>query len=91
MTTGRLGWVVLVAAGVAAGCGSTPPLPGCATGSQHCSDAASDVAAADAPELRAHILLQFTGPAYGWMWPFPKAVNRWFDEALADVRAELGA
>jgi hypothetical protein len=24
------------------------------------------------------------------MWPFPGAVNRWFDEALADVRAELG-
>jgi hypothetical protein len=38
--------------------------------------------------LREHLVARFTGPDYGWMWPFPKAVNRWFDEALADVRAE---
>jgi hypothetical protein len=44
-----------------------------------------------AASLRPHIVKRFTGPEYGWMWPFPKAVNRWFDEALADVRAELGA
>ncbi len=44
-----------------------------------------------AANLRPHIVKRFTGPEYGWMWPFPKAVNRWFDEALADVRAELGA
>ena len=44
-----------------------------------------------AANLRPHIVKRFTGPEYGWMWPFPSAVNRWFDEALADVRAELGA
>jgi hypothetical protein len=43
-----------------------------------------------AANLRAHIVKRFTGADYGWMWPFPGAVNRWFDEALADVRAELG-
>jgi hypothetical protein len=43
-----------------------------------------------AANLRPHIVQRFTGPDYGWMWPFPTAVNRWFDEALADVRAELG-
>lgn len=43
-----------------------------------------------AARLRAHIVKRFTGPEYGWMWPFPKTVNAWFDEALADVRAELG-
>ena len=43
-----------------------------------------------AANLRAHIIKRFTGPEYGWMWPFPGTVNRWFDEALADVRAELG-
>lgn len=41
-----------------------------------------------AASLREHIVGRFTGPEYGWMWPFPKVVNRWFDEALADVRAE---
>jgi len=44
-----------------------------------------------AANLRPHIVKRFTGPEYGWMWPFPGAVNRWFDEALADVRAELGS
>ncbi len=33
--------------------------------------------------LRPHILEWFTGPRYGWMWPFPSQVGRWFDEAAA--------
>ena len=41
-----------------------------------------------AEALRAHIVARFTGPEYGWMWPFSRAVNRWFDEALADARAQ---
>lgn len=32
---------------------------------------------------RAHILAQFTGASYGWMWPFPGALERWYDEVLA--------
>jgi hypothetical protein len=44
-----------------------------------------------AANLRAQIVRRFTGPEYGWMWPFPRTVNAWFDEALADVKAELGA
>jgi hypothetical protein len=44
-----------------------------------------------AANLRPHIVRRFTGPDYGWMWPFPRTVNRWFDEALKDVRAELGS
>jgi hypothetical protein len=35
--------------------------------------------------LRPMIVRRFTGPDYGWMWPFPRAVNRWFDEALAEL------
>jgi hypothetical protein len=40
----------------------------------------------DEPALRAHIVLQFTGPAYGWMWPFPRAVNGWYDAVVAELR-----
>lgn len=43
-----------------------------------------------AEDLRAHIKRRFTGPEYGWMWPFPDAIDRWFDEAMADIRAEHG-
>lgn len=50
--------------------------------------AAADVwgpARARAPELRAHVVRQFTSAAYGWMWPFPAQVNRWIDEVLASL------
>jgi hypothetical protein len=39
---------------------------------------------------RPHIKQRFVGPEYGWMWPFPRAIDRWFDEAMADIRAENG-
>ncbi|MFW6051468.1 MAG: hypothetical protein ACODAU_09855 [Myxococcota bacterium] len=41
--------------------------------------------AARDPALRAHILRQFTSGAYGWMWPFPQAVNKWIDTVLAEL------
>ncbi|HMI83442.1 MAG TPA: hypothetical protein VK550_05065 [Polyangiaceae bacterium] len=47
------------------------------------------LAAARAPDLRRHILQQFTSGAYGWMWPFPSMLNRWYDEALHRIEAEL--
>jgi len=36
---------------------------------------------------RAWYLKQFVSSAYGYMWPFPKTVSRWFDEAVARVKA----
>lgn len=44
-----------------------------------------------AAALRSHVKRRFVGPDYGWMWPFPRAIDRWFDEAMADVRAELSS
>jgi hypothetical protein len=35
--------------------------------------------------FRDHILDQFTGPAYGWMWPFRRSLERWYDRVLAGV------
>ena len=45
-----------------------------------------DLAAAEA--LRSTIVPRFTGAEYGWMWPFPGAVHLWFDEAIADLKAQ---
>ena len=42
---------------------------------------------AAASELREGIVSRFTGPDYGWMWPFPKTINRWFDEAIDEARS----
>lgn len=45
-------------------------------------------AAAD-PQLRREIVQRFCGPDYGWMWPFSRAVNRWYDVALAQIATEI--
>ncbi len=36
---------------------------------------------------RSHVLQQFTGPSYGWMWPFRRALERWYDGVLARLPA----
>jgi len=35
--------------------------------------------------LREHVIRQFTSGAYGWMWPFPRAVARWFDRFVSSL------
>lgn len=37
--------------------------------------------------LEEEIVQRFTGPDYGWMWPFPRTVRRWFASALRDMVA----
>jgi hypothetical protein len=34
---------------------------------------------------RDHIVEQFTGPSYGWMWPFRSQIERWYDQVLATL------
>ena len=41
--------------------------------------------AAHSSSLRAHIVRRFTGPDYGWMWPFERSVQAWYDQALANL------
>jgi hypothetical protein len=38
--------------------------------------------------LEPEILRRYVGPDYGWMWPFPGMVRRWFREVIADLEAE---
>src|SRR5690606_36727942 len=37
---------------------------------------------------RHQIVERFVSADYGWMWPFPRAVGRWYDREIA--RLELG-
>jgi len=37
--------------------------------------------------LRGEIVRRFTSADYGWMWPFPRVVNGWFDAAVASLPA----
>lgn len=43
------------------------------------------LAAARDPRLRERIVSRFTGPAYGWMWPFRGQVERWYDAVLEEL------
>ena len=36
---------------------------------------------------RARVIDQFLGPAYGWMWPFRQALERWYDRVLSSLPA----
>lgn len=42
----------------------------------------------DARALRGFLKARFTGADYGWMWPFPKVIDRWFDDVIARVERE---
>lgn len=42
-----------------------------------------------AEALEDYLVDRYVGPDYGWMWPFPKTIRRWFREALARTRARV--
>jgi hypothetical protein len=44
-----------------------------------------------ARSLEDEIVRRYVGPDYGWMWPFPQTVRRWFREAIADLEAEAAS
>lgn len=46
------------------------------------------LAALDDPLLRREIVRRFVSGDYGWMWPFSRTIERWFDQAVADIREE---
>lgn len=56
-----------------------------ATAEVHGLEAARD------PGLHAYLRAQFTGPAYGWMWPFDRVVQSWIDRTLREIALEHGA
>jgi hypothetical protein len=41
-----------------------------------------------APSFRDYLVRQFVGPSYGWMWPFRRAVEAWYERAVAALDAE---
>lgn len=50
--------------------------------------AAAEVWGVELPKrasFRNHIIEQFLGPSYGWMWPFRADLERWYDRVLATV------
>ena len=46
-----------------------------------CGSAALEDAA-----LREQIVRRFTGPDYGWMWPFRSVVEGWYDRVVTELR-----
>jgi hypothetical protein len=38
--------------------------------------------------LKERLISRFTGPDYGFMWPFPNQVARWYEIALDRIRTQ---
>jgi hypothetical protein len=38
--------------------------------------------------LRAWLVDRYCGPDYGWMWPFPGTINRWFDLCMQKIQSQ---
>lgn len=47
------------------------------------------VAALADNRYRESIVRQFTGPEYGWMWPFPRRINEWYDSIQKQIESEI--
>jgi hypothetical protein len=45
------------------------------------------IEAARAQSLHDHIIRRFTGPDYGYMWPFPNVVRGWIAKTLAEIES----
>jgi hypothetical protein len=41
--------------------------------------------------LRGEIVRRFVSGDYGWMWPFSRVIERWFDQALTEIESEFAA
>lgn len=41
--------------------------------------------AAHSAQLKAHILDRFCSADYGWMWPFPRQLARWYEQSLRSL------
>ena len=39
-------------------------------------------------KAREQIVERFTGPDYGWMWPFRSMVEGWYDRVVNELQAE---
>lgn len=39
---------------------------------------------------REHVIEQFTSASYGWMWPFRRSLERWYDGVLAELPTGVG-
>jgi hypothetical protein len=44
--------------------------------------------AVEQPALRIQIIKRFVGADYGWMWPFPRMVTRWYDNMVEELRRD---
>jgi hypothetical protein len=40
---------------------------------------------AAARALEPEIVRRYVGPDYGWMWPFPGSIRRWFGDVMRDL------
>jgi hypothetical protein len=40
-----------------------------------------------ARRLEEEIVRRYVGPDYGWMWPFPRTIRRWFHDVITELES----
>jgi hypothetical protein len=40
------------------------------------------------PRFREDVIRSFTGPDYGWMWPFKNRISKWYDDLVDRIVTE---
>ena len=38
------------------------------------------------PEFRNRVQRAFTGPDYGWMWPYKRAISNWYESTAESIK-----
>ena len=54
-----------------------------------CIAAHEGLEAARSAAVKTEIVRRFTGPDYGYMWPFPSVIERWIEEELSSIERAL--
>lgn len=47
------------------------------------------IKALDHKGFKRHLLLNFKGPAYFWMYPWPKSLEKWYNDSVEKIKNEL--
>ena len=41
------------------------------------------------PRFRGYVVEQFVSGAYGWMWPFRRSIERWYDAVVHSIEVQV--
>jgi hypothetical protein len=40
------------------------------------------------PRYREYVVAQFLSGSYGWMWPFRRSIENWYDSVVTELQSK---